>query len=141
MALNSWIGQIQGLTTVLSGSAAAIARRSTIKVVGQSVFDDGTQTVLGGVQALAGTGSWDGQSSIVQVAGSGARLITLIEPLDPHSGLQILVVEVANQAGVVTIDPTGAGTINNAATLALAAAGFTFARLMWLSANTWVRVS
>jgi len=142
MAAPSWISFIQGVTTLLTGNGQTTARRQVLKVSGIPVFDDGTQSVLGGIQVTTGSATWDGKSGTILVGGTGARAITLVEPdaTLKHAGLQILIAETANQAGVVTITPSPAGAINVSANLALAAAGYTFARLVWLSNNQWMKV-
>lgn len=141
MSAQSWFPSIQGLTTLLTGSGQTTQRRSTLKVIGSPVFDDGTQTVLGGVQTIVGSGAWDTKSGLVLVTGSGARTITLSDP-DPtlrYAGLQILIAEAAGQAGIVTIDPSGnIGT--SASNVALAASAYTFQYLMWLAVGQWMKV-
>lgn len=46
MSLNSWIGQIQGITTVLDALGSALMRRQTIQFIGADAVDDGTKTVV-----------------------------------------------------------------------------------------------
>lgn len=147
MATGSWISGIQGLTTLLTGNASATQRRGALKVIGTPVFDDGTQSVLGGIQVLAGSGTWDGKSSIISVEGSGARLIALPEPDATllYKGLQILVIDFAgnSNAGNITIDPASTGTIANGATVAstlVLNTNNSFAYLLWRSAGNWQRV-
>jgi len=142
MATGSWIGDIQGLTTLLTGAASATQRRTALKVIGMPIFDDGTQTVLGGVQVTTGSASWDGKSGIILVGGSGARAITLVEPdaTLKYAGLQILIAEKANQAGVITITPSPAGLINASASFAMPGSVYAFQYLMWLSNNLWIKV-
>jgi hypothetical protein len=146
-ATPSWASYIQGLTTFLTGNVSALTQRNVLKVVGTPVFDDGTETVLGGIQTLAGSGTWDGKSSIISVGGSGARLIALPEPDSTllYNGLQILVIDFAGNAnaGNITIDPAGSGTIANGATVAstlVLNTNNSLAYLLWRSAGNWMRV-
>lgn len=147
MSAQSWFPAIQGLTTLLTGNGQTTQRRGTLKVIGTPVFDDGTQSVLGGIQVITGSGTWDAKSSIISVKGSGARAIALPEPDATllYEGLQILLVDFAGNAnaGNITIDPAGAGTIANGVTVAATLVLNTnnsFAYLMWRSAGNWMRV-
>ncbi len=147
MSAPSWFPGIQGLTTLLTGNGQTTQRRSVLKVIGSPVFDDGTQTILGGVQTITGSGSWDGKSGLLQIKGSGARAIALPEPDATllYEGLQILVIDFAgnSNAGNITIDPAGAGTIANGATVAstlVLNTNNSFAYLLWRSVGNWIRV-
>lgn len=92
-------------------------------------------------QVLVATGTWDGESLSVQVKGSGARTITLPDPDNAEPGFEVLIVDALgnSNAGNITIDPSGAGTINGSSTLVLST-NYASARLHWVSAGAWVRV-
>lgn len=142
MMTPSWISAIQGIITLLTSSGQTTQRRGTLKVAGGlSVFDDGTQSVLGGTQEITGAGTWDGKSSQVVVLGSGARSIALPDPATTLQtrGFALQVLDGAGNAGgnTITLDPSGAGVINGAATKTLTANGDT-ARLYWISAGVWI---
>lgn len=92
-------------------------------------------------QILLATGTWDGESLAVQVKGSGARTVTLPDPTNAVAGLEVTIVDALGNSGAgnITIDPSGSGTINGAATLVLST-NYSSARLQWVSAGVWVRV-
>lgn len=136
MAAPSWISGILGLTTLLTGNGQTTQRRQTLKVTGLSVFDDGTQTVLGGVQTLSASGAWDGKSALLQVKGSGARAITLPNPDATvlHEGFQLLITDFNANAAAGNISITGSATVtintNNG-----------FSRLVYRANNNWQAVN
>jgi hypothetical protein len=144
MALGSWIGEIQGLATLLTGSAAAIERRKVLKVHGNSVFDDGVQNVLGGVQVITGSGTWDGHSSRVLIKGSGARLIAVPDPSAGlnYDGLLVEFIDSAGNsaAGTITLDPAGTGQINGSSTSTIIVNNQR-AALLFRATGDWQRVS
>lgn len=92
-------------------------------------------------QVLTVTGTWDQESESVHVKGSGARTITLPDPTVEVEGFEVLVVDALGNAnaGNITIDPSGSGTINGSGTLVLST-NYASARLRWVSAGVWVRV-
>lgn len=92
-------------------------------------------------QVLLATGTWDGESISVQVKGSGARTVTLPDPDGLVPGFEVLIVDALgnSNAGNITIDPSGSGTINGSSTLVLST-NYASARLHWVSAGAWVRV-
>lgn len=141
MNIPGWIPYIQGLKTTLTGAAAALTQRATIKFVGLPVFDDGTQTVVGGVQIITGSGTWDGKSGRIHVKGSGARTIALPDPDSTlqYEGLQLAIVDAAANSDTnnITVDPAGSGAINGNATRKLDIKGASM-RLEWISAGVWV---
>lgn len=143
MSGQSWFPGIQGLVAFLTGNSQTTQRRNAMKVIGTPVFDDGVQTVLGGVQTIVGSGTWDGQSSVIQVKGSGARVLTLPQPAAAltYEGLQILITDFAGNSGsgTIAITPTAGGLINGGTPLNLSV-NSTFAYLIWRAANNWQRV-
>jgi hypothetical protein len=143
MSLQSWIGDIQGLTTLLSGGGVAAARRQTMKFFGVPVFDDGTQSVFNGVQTITGSGTWDAKSGIIVVLGSGARTIAFPDP-DPavaHRGLRVTMVDAVGNATAnpITADPAGAGLVGSVSTLSISV-NWGNQEMMWLSAGQWIHV-
>jgi hypothetical protein len=143
MAGQSWFPAIQGLAAFLTGNGQTTQRRNALKVAGMPVFDDGTQTVLGGVQVITGTGSWDTKSGTILVKGSGARGITLPDPVAAlaYEGLAILVVDAANNSGANTITVgSGAETIGGSASATITTNGAS-RRLHWLSTGNWSALS
>jgi hypothetical protein len=141
----SWLAYIRGYTSLILANGTPLPSRQAIRLLGFGASDDNTNSVLNKyapAQEIAGSGTWDQRSDRVNVGGSGARTITVPDPLDPVVGQELLIAETAGNAGVVTIDPDGSNTINgSSSSIALAAAGFTFIRLMWKSTGAWVRVS
>ncbi len=87
------------------------------------------------------TATWDQSSVAVHVKGSGARTVTLPDPTTAVEGWEVLIVDVLGNcnAGNITIDPSGSGTINGSGTLVLST-NYASARLRWISAGVWVRV-
>jgi hypothetical protein len=136
MAGQSWFPAIQGLVSLLTGAGQTTQRRGALKVAGQSVFDDGTQTVLGGVQTITGSGTWDGQSGTLQIKGSGARAIVFPNPVAAvaHEGLEVVVTDFAGNANAGTI------TLSGSSALTITTANG-FRRLKWRAANNWQDVS
>lgn len=139
MSVSSWIGAVQGITTLLTGNAAATQRRTSLKVIGTPVFDDGTQSVLGGVQIITGSGSWDTKSAMIHVKGSGARSIALPDPdaTLAYPGLVIGISDfVGNSTGgnLITFG-TGAENLGLSATATLTQ--FQVRHVMWVSAGLW----
>ena len=130
-------------TTVLTGNATATQRRQTLKVIGTPVFDDGVETVLGGIQVLAGSGTWDSKSEIISVKGSGARVVTLGDPNSTlqYEGLKIKIVETAGQAGAVTVTPSNRinATTGNQA-VGASTGGYVFQGYMWISTGQWMKI-
>lgn len=94
-----------------------------------------------GTQQLVASGSWDGESHTLHVKGSGARTITLPDPDNGIAGAEVLIVDALgnSNAGNITIDPSGSGTINGSGTLVLST-NYSSARLQFIAAGTWVRV-
>jgi hypothetical protein len=137
----SWITDIQGITTLLTGLDTALTRRSVMKVGGLPVFDDGVQTVLNGVQEITGSGAWDGVSGIVQVKGSGARSIAVPDPTDAAPGLTVTFTDAAGSAGAgtITLDPDGAGTIAGASTSTITS-NWNSRTIQFVSTGVWALV-
>jgi hypothetical protein len=137
----SWIENIQGLTTLKTWLDTALSRRSSMKVGGLPVYDDGTQTVLNGVQQITGSGTWDGKSGIVQVKGSGARSIAVPDPTDAAAGLTVTFTDAAGSAGAgtITLDPSGAGTIAGASTSTITT-NWNSRTIQFVSAGVWALV-
>lgn len=137
----SWIENIQGLKTLKTWLDTALTQRSVMKVGGLPVYDDGTQTVLNGVQVITGAGAWDGKSGIVQVKGSGARLITVPDPTDAGAGLTVTFTDAAGSAGAgtITLDPAGSGTIAGAATSTITT-NWNSRTIQFVSAGVWALV-
>jgi hypothetical protein len=139
MPAGSWISAVQGLTTLLTGAASALQRRGSLKVIGTPVFDDGTQTVLGGVQIITGSGTWDGKSAMIHVKGSGARSIALPDPdaTLQYPGLTIGLCDFVgnSNAGTITFG-TGAEFIgiNVSATITTR---YQTKHVQWLSTGQW----
>ncbi len=92
-------------------------------------------------QVLVASGAWNGSSLSVQVKGSGARTITLPDPDNLIPGFEVLIVDALgnSNAGNISIDPDGSGTINGSTTLTLST-NYASARLHWVAAGAWVRV-
>lgn len=92
-------------------------------------------------QEIIASGTWDGESLSVQVKGSGARTITLPDPDGLEPGFEVLIVDALgnSNAGNITIDPSGSGTINGSSSLVLST-NYASARLHWVGAGAWVRV-
>lgn len=84
--------------------------------------------------------TWDQSSVAVHVKGSGARTVNLPDPTTEVEGWEVQIVDALGNsaAGNITIDPSGAGTINGASTLVLST-NYASARLRWVSAGVWVR--
>lgn len=137
----SWIENIQGLTTLKTWLDTALQRRSVMKVGGLPVHDDGTQTVLNGVQEISGSGTWDGKSGIVQVKGSGARAIAVPDPADAAPGVTVTFTDAAGSAGAgtITLDPAGAGTIAGASTSTITT-NWNSRTIQFVSAGVWALV-
>jgi hypothetical protein len=115
--------------------------RSTAEQAGHRVRVDATGLNLEypGTQILLASGTWDQESDIVQVKGSGARGVTLPDPTNDVPGATVLIVDALGNAaaGNITITPTT--SINGSATLVLST-NYASARLQWVSAGVWVRV-
>lgn len=92
-------------------------------------------------QVLVASGTWDGEALAVHVKGSGARAIALPDPDNLVPGFELLIVDALgnSNAGNITIDPSGSGTINGSGTLVLST-NYASARLQWIGAGVWVRV-
>lgn len=84
--------------------------------------------------------TWDQSSVAVHVKGSGARTVNLPDPTTAVEGWEVLIVDALgnSNAGNITIDPSGSGTINGSGTLTLST-NYASARLRWISAGVWVR--
>lgn len=134
----SWIPNVQGLRTFRSFLGTVFQQRSTLRVGGLPLSDNGTETVLNGVQSLAGAGTWDGVSGLVLVNGSGARLIAIPDPTDPSPGTTVRFIDAVGNAGsgTITLDPSGAGTIAGVATKTITTNG-TSQALVWISVGKW----
>jgi hypothetical protein len=115
--------------------------KSTAEQAGNRVRVDATGLNLEypGTQILLASGTWDLESDIVQVKGSGARAISLPDPTNDVPGATVLIVDALGNsaAGNITITPTT--SINGSATLVLSS-NYASARLQWVSAGVWVRV-
>lgn len=139
MATPSWAGFIQGLTTVLTGSGQTTTRRQVLKVIGVPVFDDGTNTVLGGVQIITGSGTWDGKSGMIHVKGSGARSIALPDPDSTlqYPGLRVGICDFAGNSNTGTITfGTGAEAIGQNASATITTR-YQTKHVQWLSTGLW----
>lgn len=142
MAAGSWISGIQGLTTLLTGNGQTTQRRSVLKVAGgRPIFDDGTQSVLGGVQVITGSGAWDTKSGTILVKGSGARSIAVANPdaTLQHEGLELLLIDFAGNATGNNI--TFTTMVLNGAASPVLNSNFGYIRALWLSSNQWRNVS
>jgi hypothetical protein len=115
--------------------------KSTAEQAGNRVRVDATGLNLEypGTQILLATGTWDAESDIVQVKGSGARTITLPDPTNDVPGATVLIVDALGNAAAGNITITPATSINGSATLVLST-NYASARLQWVSAGVWVRV-
>jgi hypothetical protein len=134
----SWIDNIQGLRTLKSFLGTTFTQRSVLKIGGMPISDNGSETVLNGVQSLAGTGSWDGVSGVVLVNGSGVRTITIPDPTDAAAGVVVRFVDAVGNSGsgAIGLDPSGAGTIAGSATASIGVNG-TSQSIVWISAGKW----
>lgn len=135
----SWVPAIQGIKTVKSFLGTVFTQRSILKIGGMPVSDNGSETVINGVQQLAGTGSWDGLSGVVLVSGSGARTITVPDPTDPVIGTKVTFVDALNTStggNVINLDAAGANTISGAGTAVPVPLGSSQA-LVFVSTGKW----
>lgn len=114
---------------------------STVEQAGNRVRVDATGLNLEypGTQILTATGSWDQESDIVQVKGSGARGVALDDPTNDVPGATVLIVDALGNSAVGNITITPTTSINGSATLVLST-NYASARLQWVSAGVWVRV-
>jgi hypothetical protein len=135
----SWIDNIQGIRTLKSFLGTVFQQRSVLKVGGLPVSDNGSETVINGVQTITGSGTWDGFSGIVLVKGSGVRTIAIPDPTDLAPGTIISFFDAAgNSSGgnTITLDPAGSGTLAGSATLTIAN-NFTMRSFIWISPGVW----
>jgi len=138
----SWFPDIQGIVALLPDTAAPnpLQRRGVLRVSGIPVFDNGTESVLGGIQTITGSGTWDGKSGIILVRGSGARSIAMPDPtaLLQHAGLTVTVVDADGTAaaGVITIG-SGAESVGGGGSTPLQTNNFRAKDLVWISAGVW----
>lgn len=134
----SWIQDIQGVTTLKSFLGTISTRRSVLKVGGLPISDNGSETVLNGVQTITGSGTWDGKAGIVLVKGTGARTIAIPDPSDPAESTTIKFVDAAgNSTGgnLITLDPSGSNTISGSTTKTVPQ-GQSFS-IVFISAGIW----
>lgn len=114
-----FLNGIAGYKVLKSWLGTVAKSRQILKIGGLPISDNGSETVLNGVQTITGSGAWDGFSGVVLVKGSGARAITIPNPTDAAEGVSVKFVDALNTStggNVITLDPSGAGTISGSAT-------------------------
>lgn len=135
---SNWIANIQGIMSLKSFLGTVFTRRSTLKIGGLIIADNGTETVVNGVQSITGSGTWDGISGIVLIKGSGARTIAIPDPTEQSAGVVVQFFDAVGNAAanVITLDPAGSGQVGGFATLTIAS-NFTMRAFVWLSPGVW----
>ncbi len=133
-----FLNGIAGYRTLKSWLGTVFTRRTILKVGGLPISDNGSETVLNGVQTITGSGTWDGVSGIVLVKGSGARNIAIPNPTDAAEATTVKFVDAAGNsaANVITLDPSGAGTIAGASTQTISTNG-TSKSIVFISTGVW----
>lgn len=133
-----FLNGIAGYKVLKSWLGTVTKSRQILKIGGLPISDNGSETVLNGVQTITGSGTWDGFSGVVLVKGSGARLIAIPDPTDLAEGVTVKFVDAAGNsgAGTITLDPSGGGTIAGAATQTITTNG-TSRSIVFISAGVW----
>lgn len=91
-------------------------------------------------QALAASGTWDGNASTIVVSGAGARSIALPLPIASRVGQEVLVVDLIGNANTGNITVTFTGAVL-ASGVPVISASFGKLRLLYAAVGTWMLVT
>jgi hypothetical protein len=143
---SNWLAYIRGYTDLLLPDATAVPSRKQIRFLGFGLTDDNTRSILNkypAAQVITGSGTWDQRTDRIQVKGSGARVITIPDPLDPVVGQELLITDANGSAGAgnITVDPSGTNSLDGAASgTTIITTNWQSRRLQWLGTGAWVRI-